>query len=155
MQDVTIATNREARHYYSVLDTHEAGIELKGSEVKSLREHKANLKDSFARVERGEMFLYNAHISPYEKAGRFNPDSKRIRKLLLHRNQINKLALICSQKGFSLIPLKIYFKKGLVKVELAVCKGKRLYDRREEIKKEMIEREISREIKERGRKVST
>jgi SsrA-binding protein len=150
MSNVLIATNREARYYYSIIDTYEAGIELKGSEVKSLREHKATLKDGFARVEKEEVFLYNTHISPYDKAGRSNPDSKRVRKLLLHKSQINKLIGACSQKGFTLIPLKLYFKGGLVKVEIAVCKGKRLFDRREEIKKETIEREINRELKEKG-----
>ncbi len=150
MSNGLIATNREARHYYSIIDVYEAGIELKGSEVKSLREHKASLKDSFARVEKGEVFLHNTHISPYEKAGRFNPDSKRVRKLLLHKNQINKLIGACSQKGFTLIPLKLYFKGSLVKVEIAVCKGKKLFDRREEIKKETVEREINRELREKG-----
>ena len=133
-----------------ILETLECGIELKGCEVKSLREHNVSLKDSFARIDNNEAFLYNTHISPYEKAGRFNPETKRVRKLLLHRKQINKLIGESLQKGFALIPICVYLKGGLIKVELGICKGKRLYDKREDIKKDIIRREIEREMKEKG-----
>lgn len=119
-----IATNRKAYHDYFIEETIEAGIELKGTEVKSVRLGHVNLKDSFARVENGEVFLYNMHISPYEKGNIFNVDPMRDRKLLLHKHEINRLAGYVQQKGYTLIPLKIYIKRGKIKVELAVAKGK-------------------------------
>ncbi len=150
MAEDTIATNREAWHNYHILESVEAGIELMGAEVKSLRDHKANLKDSFARIEENEIYLYNMHISPYPQAGRFNPDPKRRRKILLHKAEIRRLFGQLSQKGLTLIPLKLYLKRGLVKVELALSKGKRLYDKREDIKRRDSERELRRELRNKG-----
>jgi len=143
-----IATNRKAYHDYFIEETIEAGIELKGTEVKSVRLGHVNLKDSFARVEDGEVFLYNMHISPYEKGNIFNVDPMRDRKLLLHKHEINRLAGYVQQKGYTLIPLKIYLKRGKIKVELAVAKGKKLYDKREAIAKRDAELEIRKKMKE-------
>jgi len=131
-----IATNRKAHRDYEVLEVLECGIELKGSEVKSARESKLRLEDSFARLENGEIILYNTHISPYEQASYLNVDPVRPRKLLLHKNEINKLAGKIVQRGFTLVPLKAYFNdNGRLKIELALCKGKKLYDRRADIKR--------------------
>ncbi len=149
--DKTAATNRKARYNYEILESVEAGIELKGTEVKSLREGKASLNDSFARVDDGEIFLYNCHISPYEFGNRANVEPLRQRKLLLHKSQIVRLAGKISQKGMTLIPLKIYFKKGLAKVEIAVAKGKLLYDKRESIKTRERDLELRRVLKSRGK----
>jgi SsrA-binding protein len=147
-----IATNRQAYRDYTVLDTLESGIELKGSEVKSLREGKISLKDSFARIEGSEVILYNTHISPYEQASYLNVEPTRPRKLLLHRNQIRKLYSEVSQKGLTLVPLKIYFNtRGFAKVELALCKGKKLYDKREDIKRREIDMKIRRALRNRGK----
>jgi SsrA-binding protein len=143
----TIAVNRKARHDYEVLETFEAGIELKGSEVKSLRQGKLNLRDSFARIEKGEVFLHNCHISPYSHATQFAPDPLRPKKLLLHAREIKKLAGKVSEKGLTLVPLSMYFKRGRAKVELALAKGKTLVDKRETIRRKTMEREIEREIK--------
>ena len=143
-----IATNRKAYHDYFIEETIEAGIELKGTEVKSVRLGHVNLKDSFARVENGEVFLYNMHISPYEKGNIFNVDPMRDRKLLLHKSEINRLAGYVQQKGYTLIPLKIYIKRGKIKVELAVAKGKKLFDKREAIAKRDAELEIRKKMKE-------
>jgi len=135
MKEKIIATNRQAHRDYAIFETIECGIELKGAEVKSLREGKANLKDSFARIESGEVFLYNTHISPYEQASIFNVEPTRVRRLLLHKKEINRLAGKLVQRGLTLITLKLYFKKGLAKVELGLAKGKRLYDKRRQIKR--------------------
>ena len=143
-----IITNHKARRDYEVLETVECGIELKGSEVKSLREGKANLDDSFARIEKEEIILYNSHISPYEQASYLNVEPTRSRKLLLHKGQINKLLGQISQKGLTLVPLKFYFNdRGFVKVELALCKGKKLHDRREDLKRRDSDRTMRRIIK--------
>ncbi|MEW6076102.1 MAG: SsrA-binding protein SmpB [Candidatus Omnitrophota bacterium] len=143
-----VATNRQAQRDYEVLETLECGIELKGSEVKSIRDGKVNLKDSFARIERNEMVLYNTHISPYEQASYLNVEPTRVRKLLLHKNQIIRLIGKVAQKGFTLIPLDVYFSdRGLVKVTLALCKGKRLFDRREDIKRREADLSIRRALK--------
>lgn len=140
--------NREAFRDYAVLETFECGIELKGSEVKSIREGKVSLKDSFARIDNGEVLMYNAHISPYAQASYQNVEPTRVRKLLLHKNQIIRLWGEISQKKFTLIPLKIYFnKRGKVKVELALAKGKRLFDKREALKKREIELEVKRAMR--------
>lgn len=147
MDEKIVATNKTARRDYMIFETLEAGIELKGREVKSLRASKADLKDSFARVENGEMYLYNMHISPYEYATIGDQDPKRIRKLLLHRAQIRKLLGQTSQKGLTIIPLRAYFKRGLVKVELALAKGKKVYDKREEFKRKEAEREVARAMR--------
>jgi len=147
---MNIATNRKAYRDYEVLESLEAGIELKGSEVKSLRQKKINLDDSFARFEANEVFLYNAHISHYTEASYLNVDPDRPRKLLLHKNQIQRIIGKLSQKGLTLIPLKVYFNaRGFVKVELALCKGKRLYDKRQSIKQRETDREVRRAIKNR------
>ena len=144
MLEKIVATNRRARHDYTILESLEAGIELKGAEVKSLRASQASLSDSFARAEGDEIFLYNMHISPYEFGNIANPDPLRPRKLLLHKKQIRKLSQEAATKKLALIPLKLYFKKGIVKIELALAKGKKLYDKRETIKKRETEREIRR-----------
>lgn len=145
-----VATNRKAFRDYAVLESLESGIELKGSEVKSLRAGKINLDDSFARVDGDEVFLYNARISPYEEASYLNVEPTRLRKLLLHRNQIRKLTGQLTQKGLTLIPLKVYFNdRGFVKIEIAICKGKKLYDKREDIKKREINLEMRRVMKSR------
>lgn len=144
MQDRTVATNRQARYNYDIIESYEAGIELKGSEVKSIRAGRVSLKDSFATIDKGESFLYNCHISPYEHTASFQVDPKRRRKLIMHKAQIMRLLGQTSQKGFTLIPLKVYFKHGLCKVELALAKGKRLYDKRRAIK----EKEARRQIRE-------
>lgn len=148
----TIATNREAQRDYTVLETLECGIELKGSEVKSLRAGKLALKDSFARIEKNEIILYNAHISPYEQASYLNVEPTRVRKLLLHKSQISRLSGQVAQRGVTLIPLKVYFNdRGFAKVELALCKGKRQYDRREDIKRREADLAVRRMLKNRRR----
>jgi len=139
-----VATNRKARHDYEVLDTFEAGIVLQGTEVKSLRQGKANLKDSYATIKNGEVFLLNMHISPYEQGNVYNHDPTRTRKLLLHKSEINRLIGKVEEKGMTLIPLKLYFKRGKAKVELALARGKKLYDRRRDIAKRDAERELRR-----------
>ena len=144
MANNVIITNRKAHRDYTILETFEAGIELQGSEVKSLRERRANLKDSFARVDGREVFLYKLHITPYEYAASTDVDPTRPRRLLLHKSQIRRLKGEASQKGLTLIPLKLYFKKSYVKVELAFAKGKRSYDKREAIKRKETDRSIRR-----------
>lgn len=147
MAEELIATNKDARHNYHILESLEAGIELEGSEVKSLRAHKVNLDESFARIEKSEAYLYSMHISPYPQAGRFNSDPKRRRRLLLHKSQIKKLFGQLTQKGLTLIPLRLYFKKGFAKVELVLAKGKKLYDKREDIRRRDSDRELRRELR--------
>jgi len=143
-----IAKNSKALRDYQILEKIECGIELKGPEIKSLRESKVSLLDSFARVEKGEVFLYNMHISPYQEASIFNVEPKRARKLLLHRNQIKRLMGKVMEKGFTLIPLRCYFnEKGIAKIELALSKGKRFYERRQDIRKREAELEIRRILK--------
>ncbi len=143
-----VATNRKAFHDYHVEERLEAGIVLKGTEVKSLREGQVNLRDSYASVDRGELVLHNCHISPYSHGNIMNHDPVRPRKLLLHRKEINKLLGKSQQKGLTLVPLRIYFNpRGLAKVELALAKGKKQYDRREAIKAREVGREVERAIK--------
>ena len=146
----TAITNWEARRDYHILETIEAGIQLQGSEVKSLRAHRANLKDSFARIDNGEIILYNMHISPYEQAGPFAPEPTRARKLLLHKQQIKRLTEQLGQKGLALIPLKLYFKRGYAKVELAIGKGKKLYDKRDELKRREHDMEVKRALRKKS-----
>lgn len=146
-----VAENRKARHDYFIEDVYEAGIELKGTEVKSLRAGKANLKDSFALVKNGEVFVHNLHISPYEQGNRFNHDPTRTRRLLLHRHEINKLVGAIQQKGLTLVPLKIYFKRGKAKMEIALGKGKKLYDKRQDIAAKDAKRDIERAFRDRQR----
>ena len=147
MADETVATNREARHNYHILESFEAGIALQGAEVKSLRDKKANLKDSFARIYEDELFIFNMHISPYPQAGRFAPDPKRRRKLLMHRSEIKRVLVQLTQKGLTLIPLKVYFKNGRAKVEVALAQGKKLYDKRDDIKRRDSDRDLRRELR--------
>ena len=139
-----VGRNRKARHEYQILDTYEAGIVLKGPEVKSLRAGQLAFRDAFARVESGEVWLYNLHISPYEKANRANQEPDRVRKLLLHREEIRRLVIKTGEKGLTLIPLEIYFRRGNAKVLLGVARGRRLYDKREKLKKQTQDREAKR-----------
>ncbi len=147
MVEKIIATNRQAHYNYTILESLEAGIELKGTEVKSLRTGQANLKDSFGRVENGQVFLYNMHIAPYEFGNIANVDSVRPRRLLLHKNQIRRLAGELSTKHLTLVPLKLYFKEGVAKVEIALVKGKKLWDKRESIRRREMDRELRRAIR--------
>jgi len=145
-----VATNRRARFEYEVLDTYEAGLVLRGPEVKSLRAGKASLSDAYAVVRRGEAYLVNAHISPYEEAGRENADPRRERKLLMHRAEIARLSGDVSERGFTIVPLSLYFKDGRAKVELALARGKKLHDKRETIRRREEDRELQRTL--RGRR---
>ncbi|HEZ7986605.1 MAG TPA: SsrA-binding protein SmpB [Ruminococcus sp.] len=142
-----IADNRKVNHDYFVLDTYEAGIELVGTEVKSIRLGNVNLKDSWCSIDNGEIFVRGMHISPYEKGNIFNRDPLRVRKLLMHRREINKLFGTVKQDGLSLIPLSIYFKDSKVKMSVGLCKGKKLYDKRDDAAKRAAKREIDRNIK--------
>lgn len=143
-----IADNRSARFEYFILENYEAGISLHGDEVKSLRNGGINLKDSFAIIVNGEVFLRNCHIKPYDKGSYFNSEARRDRKLLLNRAEISKLAGKINEKGLALIPLKAYFKNSLIKIELGVCQGKKLYDKRETIKRRTLDMEAQRAVKE-------
>lgn len=145
-----VARNRRARHEYEVLDTYEAGMELKGPEVKSLRAGGVSFQDSFARVDGGEVWLHSLHISPYEQANRFNVDPVRPRRLLLNRSEIRQLAVKTEEKGLTLVPLEIYFTKGFAKLTLAVGRGKKLHDKRETLKRRQQDREARRAIEGRG-----
>ncbi len=144
-----VSVNRKARHDYFIEEIYEAGIALVGTEVKSIRQGKINIKDGYAQVENGEVFLYNVHISPYEQGNIFNRDPLRARKLLLHKNEIKKLIGYVQQKGYALIPLSFYLKNGLVKVELGVGIGKKKYDKRQVLAEKDAERRIEREFRER------
>jgi len=146
-----VAQNRRARHEYEILDTVEAGIVLLGPEVKSLRQGKISLADAYASVRRGELWLLNVHISPYEQAGRENPNPRRERKLLAHRAEISKLAGQVAERGLTLVPLSLYFQDGRAKVELGLARGKRRYDKRQAIRKREEDREIDRVLR-RGRR---
>ena len=139
-----VCQNRKAFHDYEIVETVEAGLVLVGTEVKSLREGRANLKDSYARIKRGEAFLYDLHISAYTHATYDNHDPERVRKLLLHRQEIKRLLGKTQEKGFALIPLKIYFKEGRAKVEIALARGKKAYDKRESLKRKEEARELDR-----------
>ena len=148
--DRVVAQNRKARYEYHVLETWETGIVLQGTEVKALREGKANLKDAFARVDGGEMWLYNLHISPYEQGNRFNHDPLRPRKLLLHRAELRKLIGQVEQKGLTLVPLDVHFSRGKAKVRLALVRGKQLHDKRESLRERDQQRDIQRGMKDHG-----
>ena len=146
------AENRKARHDYSIHETFEAGIELVGTEVKSLRAGKANLKDAYAQITKtAEVYVYNLHISPYEQGNQFNHEPLRPRRLLLHRAEIRRLIGKVKEKGYALIPLKLYFIHGLVKMELALATGKKLYDKRQSMAEKDAKREMDRTLKERNR----
>lgn len=142
-----IANNKKAYHEYFILETFEAGVALHGTEVKSLRMGKGSIKESFVRIEHGEVFVYGMHISPYEKGNIFNKDPLRPKKLLLHKSEINKLTGKINEQGVTIVPLKIYFKDALVKVEIGLAKGKKLYDKRESIAKKDQQREAQRDFK--------
>lgn len=142
----TLASNKRARHEYSIEETYECGIELKGTEVKSIRQGKLNLSDGYASVDNSEVFLKQVHISPYEQGNRFNADPLRVRKLLLHKHEIKTLIGATTIKGFSLIPLSVYLKNGKVKVEIALAKGKKLHDKRQDLAKKDANRRIEREL---------
>ena len=146
----TISVNRQARHEYFVLETYEAGIELYGTEIKSIRTGSVNLKEAWADIQNGQVYIYGMHISPYEKGNIFNKDPLRVRKLLLHRSEIRKMIGKMSQKGYTLVPLQVYFKGSLIKVEIALAKGKKLYDKREDIAKKDQRRAAEREFKVRN-----
>lgn len=143
----TLAQNKKARHEYFVEDTYEAGIALVGTEVKSCRMGKVNLRDAYAQVKRAEVWVHNMHISPYEKGNIFNRDPMRVRKLLLHKREIAKLLGLTAQKGYTLIPLSMYLKDGKVKIELGVCRGKHTYDKRRDLKEKATRRDIERALK--------
>lgn len=147
-QEKVLVNNRRARHNFDIIETYEAGIELKGTEVKSVRNGRANMSEAYAQVKNGECFLYNMHISPYEQGNRFNHDPVRPRRLLLHKQEIYRLFSKTQLQGHTLIPLKLYLKNGWIKVELAVAKGKKLYDKR----KEIAEREAQRRAREAARR---
>ena len=145
-----VANNKKAYHDYFIEEKIECGIALHGTEVKSLRMGKCSIKESFIRVENGEVYIYGMHISPYEKGNIFNRDPLRVRKLLLHRSEINKIVGKIAEKGYTLVPLKVYFKGSLVKVEIGLAKGKKLYDKRADIAKKDIRREAEKEFKVRN-----
>lgn len=147
-----IAENRRARFEYFIEDVIEAGIALRGTEVKSIRQGKANLADAYAALEGREVILYNMHVSPYDPASQFNHDPLRPRRLLLHRHEILKLRGRVMERGYTLVPLRLYFRQGLAKIELAVAKGKKFYDKREAMAKRDRDREIDRGMRERGRR---
>lgn len=142
-----IANNKKAYHDYFIEETYEAGIALHGTEVKSLRMGKCSVKESFVRIEKGEVYVYNMHISPYEKGNIFNKDPLRTRKLLLHKSEIRKMTGAIAQKGYTIVPLKVYLKGSLVKVEIGLARGKKLYDKRQDIAKKDQRREAERNYK--------
>ena len=142
-----IANNKKAYHDYFIDETYEAGIVLHGTEVKSMRMGKCSIKESFIRIEDGEVFVYGMHVSPYEKGNIFNKDPLRVKKLLMHKYEINKLMGKVAEKGYTLVPLQVYFKEGKAKVEIGLARGKKLYDKRDTIAKKDAKREIEREFK--------
>ena len=151
MPDKTVAVNRRARHEYAVEETLEAGIALTGTEIKSIRAGRVNLAEAYARIERGEAWLIGAHIAPYEQGNRNNHEPTRTRKLLLHRDQISELVGRTQAKGFTLVPLKLYIRDGMAKLEIGVAKGKKAYDKRRTIAERDARRELERSTKERVR----
>ena len=148
LQTKTIAQNKKARHDYFVEESYEAGIELAGTEVKSLRKGACNLKDSWCDIKDGELYVKQLHISPYEQGNIFNKDPTRPRKLLMHRREITRLAALVAQKGYALVPLSLYFKGSRVKVQVGICRGKKLYDKREDDAKRTAARDIDRALKD-------
>ncbi|WP_411333890.1 SsrA-binding protein SmpB [Metabacillus indicus] len=144
-----VAQNKKANHDYAIEETYETGIVLQGTEIKAIRAGRVNLKDSFARVQQGEVFLHNMHISPYEQGNRYNHEPLRTRKLLLHKKEISKLIGLTKEEGYALVPLKVYLKNGFAKVLIGLGKGKRKYDKREDLKKKEAKREVERAFRER------
>ena len=145
-----IANNKKAYHDYFIDESYEAGIALHGTEVKSMRMGKCSIKEAFIRIEKGEVFVYGMHVSPYEKGNIFNKDPLRVKKLLMHKYEINKLAGKIKEKGYTLVPLQVYFKEGKAKVEVGLARGKKLYDKREDIAKKDQKREMEKEFKVRN-----
>ena len=145
-----VANNKKAYFDYFIDEKYEAGLALHGTEVKSLRMGKCSIKESFIRIEKGEVFVYGMHVSPYEKGNIFNKDPLRVKKLLMHRYEINKLAGKVAEKGYTLVPLQVYFKEGKAKIEIGLARGKKLYDKRESIAKNDQRREMEKEFKARG-----
>ncbi|EBB5847781.1 SsrA-binding protein SmpB [Listeria monocytogenes] len=143
-----VAQNKKARHDYAIEETFEAGIVLQGTEIKSVRNARVNLKDSYARIDKGEIFLHNMHISPYEQGNRYNHDPLRTRKLLLHKKQISRLIGETKESGYSIVPLKMYIKDGYAKVLIGVARGKKKYDKRQDLKQKEAKRDIERAFKE-------
>jgi len=146
-RDRAFATNRKARRDYEIVETYEVGLVLSGTEIKSIRQHKVSLDDSFARIEDGELFLYNMYVNPYEQGGRYNLKPDRPRKLLMHRRQIARLIGLLKQQRATLVPLRLYQQHGFAKVELAVGKGKRVFDKRDQIRKRESKRQIDRALR--------
>ncbi|MGI6137044.1 MAG: SsrA-binding protein SmpB [Clostridiales bacterium] len=146
-----VATNKKAYHDFFIEDSYEAGIELQGSEVKSIRNGAINLKDSYVQIKDGEAMLINTHISPYSKGSHFNPEPRRTRRLLLHKYEIRKLRQKVLEKGYTIVPVKVYLKQGLVKIEIALAKGKDAPDKRRTIMEREVKREMERHLKERDR----
>jgi len=144
-----VSQNKKANHDYFIEETYEAGLVLQGTEIKSIRLGRVNLKDAFARIEKGEVFLHNMHISPYEQGNRYNHEPLRTRKLLLNRKEINKLIGATKEEGYSLVPIKLYLKNGFAKVLIGLGKGKKKYDKREDLKKKEAKREIERAFSQR------
>ncbi|EDN8003551.1 SsrA-binding protein SmpB [Listeria monocytogenes] len=144
-----VAQNKKAHHDYAIEETFEAGIVLQGTEIKSVRNARVNLKDSYARIDKGEIFLHNMHISPYEQGNRYNHDPLRTRKLLLHKKQISRLIGETKESGYSIVPLKMYIKDGYAKVLIGVARGKKKYDKRQDLKQKEAKRDIERAFKER------
>ncbi len=142
-----VANNKKAYHEYFIDETYEAGVALHGTEVKSMRMGKCSIKESYIRIENGEMFVYGMHVSPYEKGNIFNKDPLRVKKLLMHKYEINKLAGKVAEKGYTLVPLQVYFKNGRVKTQIGLARGKKLYDKREAIAKKDQRRETERDFK--------
>ncbi len=142
-----IANNKKAYHDYFIDETYETGVVLHGTEVKSMRMGKCSIKEAFIRIENGEVFVYGMHVSPYEKGNIFNKDPLRVKKLLMHRHEINRLAAKAAEKGYTLVPLQVYFKEGRVKIEIGLARGKKLYDKREDIARKDQRRETEREFK--------
>jgi len=152
-QKKIIANNKKARHDFFIEEVYEAGIVLTGTEIKSIRQGKVNLKDSYAKVENGELIIYHMHISPYEQGNRYNVEALRPRKLLLHKQEIRKLIGYTTQKGLAIVPLNLYInEKGMAKMEIAVARGKKLYDKREDIAKRDSDRRIQQEMKQSARR---
>lgn len=142
-----VANNKKAYHEYFIEETYEAGVALHGTEVKSMRMGKCSIKEAFVRIENGEIFVYGMHVSPYEKGNIFNKDPLRVKKLLMHKYEINKLAGKVAEKGYTLVPLQVYFKDGRVKTRIGLARGKKLYDKRQDIAKKDQRRETEREFK--------
>lgn len=146
-----IANNKKAYHDYFIDEKYECGIELYGTEVKSIRMGKCSIKEAFVRIDKGEVYVYGMHISPYEKGNIFNKDPLRVRRLLLHKSEINKMAGKIKEKGYTLVPLQVYFKGSLVKVEIGLARGKKLYDKRQDIAKKDQQREVERDYRQKFR----